>query len=275
MASRIDVSIITVGMNHRFFIEKLFYSLFVEYKQTVSFEVIYVDNCSTDGSVEFVQDNYPNIKLIRNNIIHGFGHNNNLGAKEAKGKYIAIVNPDIQLLEGSIDKLFSFSEANKDVGIVVPKLLNSDFSLQYSVRKFITVGFLLTRMLTKGNDGSNKANVNHYLCKDIDPNKTQYVNWSIGAALFLSRDFFNSLKGFDEDYFLYMEDEDICLRSWKAGKPVIYYPESEMIHNHLRGSRSLGRRTIMHFKSLLIFFRKHGLWLRDYPLLQDNQNKDK
>lgn len=264
MISSIDVSIITVGMNHRPFIEKLFHSLFVRYKPIVSFEVIYVDNCSADGSVEFIQKNYPDIIIIRNQRIAGFGHNNNTGAKRAKGKYIAIINPDIQLLERSIDKLFSFYEKNTHTGIVVPKLLNPDLSLQYSVRNFITIRFLFARILTRGNDNSDKKNINNYLCKDINPDQTQYINWSIGAALFMSREFYNRLNGFDEDYFLYMEDEDICLRSWKDNRPVIYFPEACMIHNHLRGSKNISKKAMMHFRSLFIFFKKHGLMIPDF-----------
>ena len=76
--------------------------------------------------------------------------------------------------------------------------------------------------------------------------------------MFFKKDYYEKLGGFDEDYFMYMEDEDICLRSWKSGKPVIYFPEATMIHHHLRGSAKLGKMTFLHFKSLFIFFKKHG-----------------
>lgn len=94
--------------------------------------------------------------------------------------------------------------------------------------------------------------------KDIDTSRIQTVDWAIGAAMFIEKDFFLQLKGFDPDYFLYMEDEDICFRSWKQGRPVIYLPQSKMMHNHLRGSSTIGKKTILHIKSLLIFFKKHG-----------------
>ncbi|MCA5983826.1 glycosyltransferase family 2 protein, partial [Bacteroides thetaiotaomicron] len=84
------------------------------------------------------------------------------------------------------------------------------------------------------------------------------VDWAIGAALFMRIDFYAYLGGFDQNYFLYMEDEDICLRSWKCNRPVIYFPESIMTHNHLRGSSKIGRKALLHLQSMFVFFKKHG-----------------
>ena len=159
---------------------------------------------------------------------------------------------------GSLDNLFDFAESHHDVGIVVPKLLNPDGSLQYSVRGFISLSILLARIRTKGKDNVDDKEVDKYLCRNLDYNKAQAVDWAIGAAFFLSRDIFAELGGFDLDYFLYMEDEDICLRSWKLNRPVIYYPEAIMTHNHLRGSSKLGKKTFLHLNSMKTFFRKHG-----------------
>ena len=159
---------------------------------------------------------------------------------------------------GSLDKLFNFAESHPAVGIFVPKLLNPDGTFQYSVRGFISLSILLARIRTKGKDNANDKEVDKYLCRNLDYSKTQAVDWAIGAAFFLSRDMFAELGGFDLDYFLYMEDEDICLRSWKLNRPVIYYPEAVMTHNHLRGSSKLGKKTLFHLNSMKTFFRKHG-----------------
>ena len=103
-----------------------------------------------------------------------------------------------------------------------------------------------------------------YLCRNLDMDKIQPVNWIMGAAMFATREFYNALGGFDEDYFLYMEDEDLCLRSWKAGKPVIFAGNVAVIHNHLRGSKKIGKKMIKHFQSLFTFFKKHGLNVKNY-----------
>ena len=146
----IQISIITVGMNHLSYLKSLLPSIYGENKPDVSFEMVYVDNCSTDGSVEYIQANYPQVKVIVNTEPLGFGENNNKGVFASTGKYIAIINPDIVMHAGSLDKLFNFAESHPDVGIIVPKLLNPDGTFQYSVRGFISLSILLARIRTKG-----------------------------------------------------------------------------------------------------------------------------
>ncbi|MCG2793092.1 MAG: glycosyltransferase family 2 protein [Weeksellaceae bacterium] len=260
--NNIDISIVTVGMNHIDYLKPLLKSLFVDYPSKFSVEMIYVDNCSKDDSVKFLEENYPQVKIIKNSIPLGFGENNNRGALSAQGKYIAIINPDITFLQNSLDNLYIYSETlNKNV-ILAPKLLNPDFTLQHSVRGFITPWVFIMRLLTKGNDKTDNKIVQNYLCKNIDADKIQLIDWAIGAALFLKLDHYKDMQGFDSSYFLYVEDVDLCLRSWKNGNPVLFYPKSELVHNHLRSSTKLNKRTLMHIKSLFTYFRKHGIFVK-------------
>lgn len=265
-----NISIIIVGMNHLTYLKSLFTSIFTEGTISQSFEVIYVDNCSTDGSTEYISSKYPQVKILINNFPAGFGENNNKGVLAATGKYIAIINPDIVLKKGSIDLLYNFMEKHNDIGIVVPQLLNPDGTIQYSVRGFISLPKLWARIKTRGNDKSLNPQVEEYLCKNIDFHKTQAIDWALGAAMLIKKDTFAALGGFDTDYFLYMEDEDLCLRCWKMNRPVIYYPESQMIHNHLRGSSKLGRKTMMHLNSMKTFFCKHGFNIKSFVKREDS-----
>lgn len=221
--------------------------------------MIYVDNCSTDGSVEFLKNNYPQVKIIRNKKALGFGENNNKGVLAARGEYIAVINPDIVLQVDCLKILYDYAVQHPEAGIIVPKLLNPDGTLQHSVRRFIDLKSLIARGLTKGKDDSKNTKVGKYLCKDIDSDSTQEIDWAIGAAFFMHRKLYAELGGFDTDYFLYMEDEDLCLRSWKWGRPVVYHPQARMIHNHLRASSKLGKKMLIHIRSMMTFFRKHGL----------------
>lgn len=254
-----EISVITVGMNHIGYLKELLHSVYQYGSDSISIEIIYVDNCSTDGSVEYVRNNYPQVQIIQNKAPLGFGENNNKGVLAAHGEYIAIINPDIILQNGSLHKLYEYAETHPEAGIIVPQLLNPDGSLQHSVRRYIDLKSLLARGITKGKDEADNSKVNAYLCKDIDYNQTQEIDWSIGAAMFMRRGLYAELGGFDTDYFLYMEDEDICLRSWRVNRPVIYYPDSKMIHNHLRASSKIGKKMMIHVRSMLTFFRKHGL----------------
>lgn len=256
-----EISLIVVGMNHLKYLKVLFSSIHGVGRPKCSFEVIYVDNCSKDGSVEFLNEFYPDTKIIVNTTPLGFASNNNLGARIAKGKYYAIINPDVILLEGSIDNLYSHLKDNQHIGILVPKLLNSDLSIQYSVRKFINLKILFLRVLTKGDDNYNNKVIDDYLLKNFDTEKVQSVDWALGAAMIIESTWFWSLGGFDDKYFLYLEDEDLCLASWKKGKPVVYYPESQMIHDHQRSSNKslLNKNKLLHIKSMFRFFLKHDL----------------
>lgn len=258
------VSIITVGMNHLAYIKEMYKSLYVDSLPDISFEAIYVDNCSKDGSVEFLQKEYPQVKIIKNETPKGFGENNNIGVFASVGKYLAIINPDVSFKQGSLDTLYEFMEKNQGVGIAVPHLFNKDLSHQYSIRGFITPRIFVNRILSHGKDDALNKEVAKYLCKDIKLDKIQPVNWAVGAALFVSREMYSQLAGFDKDYFLYMEDEDFCLRSWKMNRPVVYVPQAQMIHNHLRASAKIGKKAFIHFKSLRTFFKKHGYHIPDY-----------
>ncbi len=260
-------------MNHLKYIEDLYRSIYVDNSPSISIETIYVDNCSSDGSVEFLRCNYPQVKIIKNDTPKGFGENNNIGVYASSGEYIAIINPDVIFQEGCLDRLCEFAEVNGNAGIFVPMLLNPDGSVQFSVRGFVTPKILLWRLLTKGNDEKQNEVIDNYLCRNMNHTKTQPVNWAMGAAIFMHRDIYSVLVGFDMDYFLYMEDEDMCLRAWKKGIPVIYYPQSKMIHNHLRASSKIGKLSWVHFKSMFTFFRKHGLSIDDYAKSHNENNK--
>lgn len=265
MKQDIEVSIITVGMNHLKLLQNYLHSLYETCKPLINFELIYVDNNSIDGSIEYVRQNFPKVKIIENKTVKGFATNNNIGVRNSKGKYILILNPDIILLPGAVDKLHFYLKENKSIGILVPKLLNVDLTVQFSVRKFMNFKIIFYRFLHMGKDILKSKVTQDYLLTTFDRNKTQPINWAFGAAMFLTREWFNQLNGFDESYFLYVEDVDICLRNWKLGKPVVYYPESVFIHAHQRSSSVGWNKTkLMHIKSMLRLFFKHNLFFRSY-----------
>lgn len=252
-------------MNHLKFIKNYLHSLYEVCKPLISFELIYVDNCSNDGSIEYVHQNYPQVKIIENKKIKGFATNNNIGVKNSKGKYILFLNPDIILLPDAVDKLYFYLKENKSIGILVPKLLNVDLSIQFSFRKFMNLKIIFYRFFHNNKCNLKSKITQDYLLTNFDRNKTQPIDWAIGAAMFLTKEWFNQLNGFDEGYFLYVEDVDICLRNWKLGLPVVYYPESVFIHAHQKSSRFGWKKfKLMHIKSMLRLFFKHNLFFKSY-----------
>lgn len=260
----VKISIITVGMNHLQYLKPLLHSLYYAHPPTTIFEMIYVDNCSQDSSADYIEKNYPQVKVVRNEKPMGFGENNNLGAQYAIGEYIAIINPDIVFLENSLDQLVSFAQNLTKDAIIAPQLLNPDRSIQWSVRGFMNPITFVMRTLTRGRDDTSNSVVRKYLRRDIKSDQVQTIDWAIGAALVMTKKLYDELHGFDTDYFLYFEDVDLCVRAWKKKHQVIYYPKAQLIHNHLRGSTELSGKTLMHLKSMFVFFKKHGFFLGSF-----------
>lgn len=272
-----EISIITVSMNHLSFLKEMLASLFTTGMPSVSFEVILVDNCSTDGTVPYIKENYPSVNIVENPEIYGFARNNNIGAEHTTGKYILILNPDIILTPGAIDVLHAYMVAHPECGIVAPKLQNRDGSLQYSARRFPNLRIILKRILTKGNDSSDSSVVENYLLKNLSMDQPTEVDWCMGAAFLMSHMFYTELKGFDENFFLYVEDTDICYRCWEKNRKVIYNPLSRMIHVHQRSSQHLNKKTWTHMKSFFYFFKKNHFkiksWMSEIGKTPLNENK--
>lgn len=197
------------------------------------------------------------VRIIRNSKIKGFAENNNIGIKESQGIVVGVINPDIEILNKSIDQLYDFLVTNPDIGIVGPKLLNVDQSIQESVRKFINFRILLFRIIYWGKTIRSNPALSNYLMLDYDKDKPMKVDWVIGAAMFISRRAINQVGLFDEKYFLYIEDQDWCFRMWQKGWKVYYNPDSVMIHNHQRDSvKKISRKTLYHAYSLFYFLVK-------------------
>lgn len=269
MSTPIEISIITVVMNHLTFIREMLRSLYGEGKPTVTFETIIIDNCSTDGSYEFIRDHYPDILLFRNEIPFGFARNNNIGVAQASGKYILILNPDIILAPLAIDRLYQYLKSYSRTGIVAPRLENPDGTLQFSVRRFPTFRMLFKRMLTRGKDSSSDQQVCSYLLKNLPHDRPIAIDWCMGACFLISSSLYRQLAGFDEEFFLYVEDMDFCYRCWQAGYPVIYLPTAVMTHVHQRNSIHFNKKTFIHFRSFWHFFSKNKFQIRSFMASED------
>ncbi len=272
-----SVSIITVTMNHLPLLKRYLESVSRYVDDSHDVEMLIVDNCSTDGTVEFVRQHYPWVRLFVNNRVRGFAANNNFAIRHSRGEYLVLLNPDIELLPKALDNLLGFMESHPDVGLAGPKLLNQDLTVQYSSRRFINAYTLLLRLLNWGADTPRQERLIEYLMKRMDRRYPQPVDWLIGAAMIVRRQAAEEVGLMDEKYFLYIEDQDWCYRMWKAGWKVYYLPNAQMIHVHQRASvrRVMLRLTYHHARSLFYFLLKHRI-IRippPGPFLTDWQSK--
>ena len=227
------------------------------------YEIIVVDNHSQDGSFEFLKENYFDIKLIQAPRNLGFAGGNNLGIKAAQGKYILILNPDILLFSPAIIKMYQFMESRLGAGIVGPKLLNPDGSLQYSCSRWPDwhLPFYRRTFLSQTKRGQNWTS--YYLMKDWDHQSNRKVDWLYGACLLVRQSAIKIIGLLYERYFMYMEDLDWCRRFWQKNWEVWYLAEAEVIHYHQResalgsGIRGIFKKSgRIHFISWLKYYFK-------------------
>jgi GT2 family glycosyltransferase len=198
----------------------------------LSYEIIVVENNSGDDLSDL---KYDNLKLIISSTNLGMGGGNNLGIKNSTGRLILISNPDIVYEPNTISSLVTYLDENIEVGLIGPKLLNPDLSLQYSCVRFPKIYIPLLRRTAIGEFFSTK--LDHYLMKQADHDQVQEVDWLLGACFLVRRSEIKE-RLFDERYFMYFEDVDLCRQINTRGQKVVYYPLVKVIHDHVRQSAS-------------------------------------
>ncbi len=224
-----DVSIIIVNWNAKMFLLECLKYLEAELAFQPT-EIIVVDNCSSDGSQEAVGKMFPNVRLVRNKINLGFSKANNIGIRESKGRYVCLVNSDIKVLPGCLSSLYKYMEKNVHIGIVGPRILNSDMSVQPSCRRFPNLkddffealGFNV--FFPKSNYFGGEF---IYLDHKSD---TMEVDILSGCFWMIRREVLNEVGFLDENFYIYGEDKDYCRRVWCCGWKVVYFIGGKAIH---------------------------------------------
>ena len=251
------LSIIIVSWNVREGLLRCIRSI-EENKPSCTFEVIIVDNASTDGTVDIIQKHFSEISLIINNDNRGFAAANNQALKKSQSKYILFLGPDTIIHPKSLDILVEFMDSNEDAGACGPKLLNGEGTIQRSVRRFPSFRGVLYRHTAFRFLGIFKDEYKKWVMKDFKHNRQMDVDQVMGSALMMRMSVIEQVGRMDESFFMYYEEVDLCYRIKQAGWRVVFMPEAVITH---LGGRSTGqipvRKRIMAMASLLKFFRKH------------------
>jgi len=219
-------------------------------------EVVIIDNFSTDDSIKIIQDNFPYCKLIESQINLGFGKANNLAVKNAQGNNLLFLNTDTIMIEDTVKILSEYLQQDKNVGAIGSRITFQDGSYQLSCGNLPN---LIVEFLDKIRYGFD--NTWHQIFSriyDRQYSKVQEVGWVTGACLMIRRDVFEQLGGFDENFFMYFEDKDICKRVKELGYKVVYYPKTSIIH--LLGGSSHGvKKSVNRYyrESQLYYYQKH------------------
>ncbi|MFA6992129.1 MAG: glycosyltransferase family 2 protein [Candidatus Gracilibacteria bacterium] len=243
------LSILIVNYNQKYF-PKLCLEALNKSKTDFDYEVIFCDNNSSDESIEFLKKaaSHGKIQLVRAKKNVGFGSANNLAAKKAKGKFVLILNADVMVEEDTLQKMIDYMEKHKDVGILAPKLVYHDGTIQPSCRRdFRFLDLFIKRTFLKKIPPFKKR-YQRYVMADYTKNKEQEVDLVTGAFMMMPRALFERVGGFDERYFLFMEDFDLCKKVRKTGKKIVYYPHAKATHYHKRLSE--GSAFMLAFKKI-------------------------
>ena len=226
-------------------------------------EIIVVDNDSNDGIKEMLSEDFPKVKFLQSNSNLGMGGGNNLGIRQAMGDNVLILNPDIYITKEAVYKMIEYLGKHKKVGLIGPKLLNPDKSLQHTCYRWHKFWIPLYRRTAIGRFDWAKREIDHFLMKDFDHNSIKEVDWIQGSCIMLPREVIEKNGSFDESFFMYFEDTDLCRRLWKAGHSVVYHGEVAVVHMHMRMSSGgftgifFNKLMRVHIKSWLRYMWKH------------------
>lgn len=223
-----------------------------------NFEVVVVDNASVDGSPDMVAQEFPEFRLLRQSVNLGFTGGHNLALQERKGRHAALLNSDTVVHPGAIARLSEYMVEHPEAGIVGPKLLNPDGSLQFSARRWPDPMAAIYRNTFIGKMFPGNRAARDYLMQDWDHKDTREVDWVSGAAMFLREELLDKIGGLDNALFMYCEDTDICRRAWNAGFKVVYVHDAVITHAIGRSTDRIANKMIVrHHRSMFRYYRKH------------------
>ncbi len=251
------VSVIIVSFNVRGFLENLILSL-SRALEGIDSEIIVVDNSSDDDTVEFIRKNAHTVKLIENSVNVGFGKANNQGVKASSGKYLLLINPDAIVEENTIKEMLSFSEQHPEAGASSCKVLNGDGTLQKTCRRgFPTPWVAFTKISGLSALFPRTRMFGRYNLTYLNPEEEHEVDAIGGSFMFIPRSVFDEVGGFDEDYFMYGEDIDLCYKIKRAGYKVFYTPRTTAIHFKGESTRrSNMNHTYEFYRAMSVFVEK-------------------
>lgn len=254
-----QLSVIILNYNVRYFLELCVLSVQNALK-TIDSEIIVIDNNSSDDSCAMMKQCFPNVKLIQNNENVGFPKGNNIGVAQAQGEYICILNPDTVVAEDTFVKIFNFVSSsaveNDNLGILGCKLIDGTGNfLPESKRGIPTPWVAFTKITALYKLVPNSRTFGKYYAQHLNENQTGKVDILVGAFMFMRRDLYLEVGGFDEDCFMYSDDIDMSYRILQMGKSNYFFSETTIIH--YKGESTVKDETYMkRFQEAMNFFYK-------------------
>ncbi len=249
-----DLSVSIINYKTKQLTEKCLQSIFNK-KWKTDFDVYILDNASKDGSVEYLRTRFPQFNVVESEENVGFGAGHNINLKKITTKYVLILNSDTEILDDVIDRMVLFMDEHKQVGVSSCKIVGFDDKLQPNGGDLPFGATLFTWLLNLESLGIKNPNF-HRQEKDYYDN-THEVGWVSGNFMIARIDVLQKVNFFTEDYFMYFEDVDLCLKVKEAGFKIMLYPQVTI--KHLSGGSADNpklRQWIGEYKGLLRFYQK-------------------
>jgi hypothetical protein len=271
----LDLSICIVNWNVKDLLKACLGSIYANTKD-ISFEVIIVDNNSSDESVRMIKSDFPQVKLIENKTNAGFTKANNQAIKISQGRNIMLLNPDTEVTDNALNRMIRFLDSRRDCGALGCKLLNTDGSLQRSCRTFPTLEVMLYGAIFLDFLFPKSRLFGKYFMTWWDFNETREVDQPMGSALMIKKDVLDKVGLFDENIFIWFDEVDLCYRIKKAGFKIYFTPEAQIKHYLSQSFKQwtsipqIFKGAVTWRKSRNYFFKKHkgilsvfALWALD------------
>jgi GT2 family glycosyltransferase len=253
---------------------KLCINSFKENLTDLSYEIIVADSETEEDVRDLMREDFPKIKFIANKKNVGYGFLFNQLLKKAQGDFYFVVNADIIIKDNAVQKLIKYLEENPKVGVVGPKLINFDNSIQASFFRFYRITTIIYRRTFIKKMPWAKRELDRFLMKNVKKTKPFECDWIMGSALMMKSETAKKIGFMDSRFFMYFEDVDWCWRVWEKGLKVVYNPLVKVYHYHGKASANRGilravlfnKYARIHIESAIKFFWKHKTlgWKKPY-----------
>jgi GT2 family glycosyltransferase len=268
VAGMVDISLIIVSWNAKNMVAQCLESL-ERYAGNPAIEIIVVDNASSDGTVELIRNRFSHVQLIGNATNIGFARGNNKGINVSTGKYICLINSDVQVPEGCLEKMVEHMKQHPKIGMLGPKMLLPDGSTGSSCRRFPTVWNWFCRALALDSIVKGSRTFGDFLMTAFKYDRIADVDALTGWFWVVRREALNQVGPLDERFFMYGEDIDWPKRFHQLGWKVVFYPDAEAIHYCAASSSQdptrfyieMNRASIQYFRKHHDLFRVVGFWV--------------
>jgi GT2 family glycosyltransferase len=256
---KISLSICIVTYQARDYLRDCLNSLYA-HAPNGEYEIIVVDNHSTDGTIETLERQFPQVQLIKNPTNNGFTAPMNQALRQAQGQYLLQLNPDTIVHDQALNQLIQFMQSHPKVGICGPKVLNTDGSLQKPCRRGESTPWaVITYFLGLSSLFPKSKLFGGYLMNYLDEDEINEVDGVAGSCMLLRREVIDQIGYLDERFFAYQEDADFCFQARQAGWKVYYVPTAQITHyGGQGGSRVQPYRSIFEWhRSYWLYYRKN------------------